>query len=318
LQYYKADYLAVAYADEGVDIRKANIRLPMMIMNIDEDAFESVIQFNLEPEIYSINIFKSFDTFLNKQGLQFYPVHIKIDTGMHRLGFGEEEIEILIEFLKSSNRMVVRSVFSHLAAGEDANEDAFTLLQAEKFKRACNTIEASLGYTVIKHLSNSAATFRLPQLQFDMVRLGIGLYGIDSSNNNKLALLPAVTLKTTIAQLRKVKAGDTVGYNRRGKIHSDSIIATLRIGYADGLRRCLSNGVGKVFIHGKLAPVVGSIAMDMTMADVTDVPGVEEQDEVEIFGSNINVAELAMQCNTIPYEILTGISQRVKRIYIEE
>jgi alanine racemase len=318
LQYYKADYLAVAYADEGVDIRKANIRLPIMIMNIDEDAFESVIQFNLEPEIYSINIFKSFDTFLNKQGLQFYPVHIKIDTGMHRLGFGEEEIEILIEFLKSSNRMVVRSVFSHLAAGEDANEDAFTLLQAEKFKRACNTIEASLGYTVIKHLSNSAATFRLPQLQFDMVRLGIGLYGIDSSNNNKLALLPAVTLKTTIAQLRKVKAGDTVGYNRRGKIHSDSIIATLRIGYADGLRRCLSNGVGNVFIHGKLAPVVGSVAMDMTMVDVTNVPGVEEQDEVEIFGSNISVTEVAKQCNTIPYEILTGISQRVKRIYIEE
>jgi alanine racemase len=287
-------------------------------MNIDEDAFESVIQFNLEPEIYSTNIFKSFDAFLDKQGLQFYPVHIKIDTGMHRLGFGKEDIEILIDLLKTSNRMVVKSVFSHLAAGEDANEDAFTLLQAKKFDEACTAIEAALDYTVIKHLSNSAATFRLPQLQFDMVRLGIGLYGIGSSNNNKLSLQPAVTLKTTIAQLRKVKAGDTVGYNRRGKIHSDSVIATLRIGYADGLRRCLSNGVGKVFIRGKLAPVVGFVAMDMTMVDVTHISGVEEQDEAEIFGINISVVEVARQCNTIPYEILTGINQRVKRIYIEE
>jgi len=318
LQYHKADYLAVAYADEGVDLRKANIRLPIMIMNIDEDAFESVIQFNLEPEIYSINIFKSFDAFLDKQGLQFYPVHIKIDTGMHRLGFGEEEIDILIELLKASNRMAVKSVFSHLAAGEDANEDAFTLLQAKKFEDACDIIEAALGYTVIRHLSNSAATFRLPQLQFNMVRLGIGLYGIDSSNNNRLSLQPAVTLKTTIAQLRKVKAGDTIGYNRRGQVHSDSIIATLRIGYADGLRRVLSNGVGNVFIHGKLAPVIGSIAMDMTMVDVTHIPEVEEQDEAEIFGNNISVTEVAKQCETIPYEILTGISQRVKRIYIEE
>ncbi|HEX5153998.1 MAG TPA: bifunctional UDP-N-acetylmuramoyl-tripeptide:D-alanyl-D-alanine ligase/alanine racemase [Parafilimonas sp.] len=317
LQYHKADYLAVAYADEGVDLRKANIRLPIMIMNIDEDAFESVIQFNLEPEIYSINIFKSFDAFLDKQGLQFYPVHIKIDTGMHRLGFGEEDIEILTDLLKAGNRIVIRSVFSHLAAGEDANEDAFTLLQAKKFEDACNAIESALGYTVIKHLSNSAATFRLPQLQFDMVRLGIGLYGIDGSNNMP-ALQPAVTLKTTVAQLRKVKAGDTVGYNRRGKIQSDSMIATLRIGYADGLRRSLSNGIGKVFLHGKLAPVVGSIAMDMTMVDVTHIPGVKEQDEAEIFGNNISVTEVARQCNTIPYEILTGINQRVKRIYIEE
>jgi len=308
----------VAYADEGVDLRKANIRLPIMIMNIDEDAFESVIQFNLEPEIYSVNILKSFDAFLDKQGLQFYPVHIKIDTGMHRLGFGEEDIETLTGLLKSSNRMVVKSAFSHLAAGEDANEDTFTLLQAAKFKEACNIIEAALGYTVIKHLANSAATFRLPQLQLDMVRLGIGLYGIDSSNNNKLALQPAVILKTTIAQLRKVKAGDRVGYNRLGKISEDSIIATLRIGYADGLRRCLSKGVGNFFIHGKLAPVVGSIAMDMTMVDVTHIPGVKEQDEVEIFGNNISVTEMAKKCNTIPYEILTGISQRVKRIYIEE
>src|SRR6478735_1281110 len=241
LQYYKADYLAVAYVDEGVDIRKANIRLPIMIMNIDEDAFESVIQFNLEPEIYSINIFKSFDTFLDKQGLQFYPVHIKLDTGMHRLGFGTDEIDALIDILRLNNRMVIRSVFSHLAAGEDAAEDNFTLLQAERFTAACDKIKEAFSYSFLKHISNSAASFRLPQLQFDMVRLGIGLYGIDGTGRNAMGLQPAATLKTTIAQLRTVKGGDAVGYNRRGVLEKDSVIATLRIGYADGLRRALSN-----------------------------------------------------------------------------
>lgn len=318
LQYHKADYLAVAYADEGVDLRKANIRLPVMIMNIDEEAFESVIQYNLEPEIYSVNIFKSFDAFLDKQGLQLYPVHIKLDTGMHRLGFGEDEIDTLAELLKTSNRMVIKSVFSHLAAAEDAAEDAFTQLQAERLIKACEKMETAVGYSFIKHISNSAAIFRLPQLQMDMVRFGIGLYGVDGSNSNKLSLQPVATLKTTIAQIRKLHEGDTVGYNRKGKINADSVIATLRIGYADGLRRVLSNGVGKVFINGKRAPVVGTIAMDMTMVDITHISGVEEGDEVEIFGHNISVAEVAKDCGTIPYEILTGISQRVKRVYIEE
>ncbi|MEO8712229.1 MAG: bifunctional UDP-N-acetylmuramoyl-tripeptide:D-alanyl-D-alanine ligase/alanine racemase, partial [Parafilimonas sp.] len=318
LQYHKADYLAVAYADEGVELRKANIRLPIMVMNIDEDAFEAVIQYNLEPEIYSEHIFKSFDSFLDKQGLQFYPVHIKLDTGMHRLGFGMNEIDELISLLKSSNRLVVKSVFSHLAASEDINEDAFTLLQAERFKEACAKIKSAIGYSFIKHLSNSAASFRLPALQFNMVRLGIGLFGINTSNSGKILLQPATALKTTVAQIRKVASGDTVGYNRKGKINTDSIIATLRIGYADGLRRSLSNGTGKVFIRGKFAPVVGTIAMDMTMIDVTNIPGVEEGDEAEVFGNNISVADVAKSIGTIPYEILTGISQRVKRIYIEE
>jgi len=318
LQYYKADYLAVAYADEGVDLRKANIRLPIMIMNIDEEAFESVVQYNLEPEIYSVDILKRFDSFLDKQGLQFYPVHIKIDTGMHRLGFGADEVDTMIDILRLSNRMVIRSVFSHLAAGEDAAEDNFTLLQAERFTAACDKIKEAFSYSFLKHISNSAASFRLPQLQFDMVRLGIGLYGIDGTANNALGLLPAATLKTTIAQLRKVKSGDTVGYNRRGVLQKDSMIATVRIGYADGFRRALSNGVGKVYIQGKFAPVVGSVAMDMTMVDVTNIPGVAEGDEAEIFGTHISVTEVAKNCGTIPYEILTGIGQRVKRIYIEE
>ncbi|MEP6514214.1 MAG: bifunctional UDP-N-acetylmuramoyl-tripeptide:D-alanyl-D-alanine ligase/alanine racemase [Parafilimonas sp.] len=318
LQFHKADYLAVAYADEGVELRKANIRLPIMVMSIDEDAFEAVIQYNLEPEIYSVYICKSFDAFLDKQGMLQYPIHIKLDTGMHRLGFDITEINELIDLLRNNNRMVVKSVFSHLAAGEDAKEDAFTLLQAEKFMEACHQLEEALSYSFIKHLSNSAATFRKPQFQFDMVRLGIGLYGIDSSNEHKLPLQPVVTLKTTIAQSRKVKAGDTVGYNRRGKLPEDSVIATLRIGYADGLKRCLGNGIGNVFINGKIAPVIGAIAMDMTMVDVTNIPDVKEGDEAEIFGSNIAVEELARNCDTIAYEILTGISQRVKRVYVEE
>ena len=318
LQFHKVDYLAVAYADEGVELRKANIRLPIMVMNIDEDAFESVIQFNLEPEIYSLSILKSFDAFLDKQGLQQYPVHIKLDTGMHRLGFAFNEVDELISYLQSNNRMIVKSAFSHLASAEDVNDDAFTFLQTEQFINACKKLSEALNYPFIQHISNSAATVLKPQLQFDMVRLGIGLYGIDSSHSHKLNLKPVTSLKTTIAQLKKLHVGDTVGYNRKGKINSDSVIATLRIGYADGLRRCLSNGQGNVYINGKTAPVIGSIAMDMTMVDVTNINDVNEGDEAEIFGSNISVEDVAKSCGTIAYEILTGISQRVKRVYIEE
>lgn len=318
LQYHKADYLAVAYADEGVELRKANIRLPVMVMNIDENAFEQVVQFNLEPEIYSFHILKSFDEFLNKQGLHYYPIHLKIDTGMHRLGFDLSEIDSLAVFLKHNNRMVVKSVFSHLTASEDPAEDAFTMLQAKRLNEACNKIEPALGYHFIKHISNSAAALRKTELQFDMIRLGIGLYGIDPTGLHTLELIPAVTLKTTVAQIRKLKPGETVGYNRRGKITADSVIATLRIGYADGFRRMLSNGVGKVYIKGKFAPVTGTVAMDMTMVDISNIPGVEVGDEVEIFGAHISIEEVAKNCGTIPYEILTGVSQRVKRVYIEE
>ncbi len=318
LQFHKVDYLAVAYADEGVELRKANIRLPIMIMNIDESAFESVIQYNLEPEIYSLPVLKSFDAFLDKQGLQQYPVHIKLDTGMHRLGFDVSEVDELTNYIKTNNRVVIKSVFSHLASGEDVNDDAFTWQQAEKLLKACARIKDGLGYSFMRHISNSAATILKPQLQMDMVRLGIGLYGIDASHSNSLALKPVVSLKTTVAQLRKVKAGETVGYNRKGKIIADAVIATLRIGYADGLRRCLSNGKGKVFIKDKYVPVTGNIAMDMTMVDVTNVDDIKEGDEAEIFGAHISVEEVAANCGTISYEILTGISQRVKRVYVEE
>ena len=197
-------------------------------------------------------------------------------------------------------------------------DDDFTLQQADKFLNGCAIIEKAVGYIFIKHISNSAAIFRLPKLQFNMVRLGIGLYGVDSSKQNQQLLQTAVTLKTTIAQIRTLKTGDTVGYNRCGKIVNEAVIATLRIGYADGFKRNLSNGVGKVFIKGKFAPVVGTVAMDMIMVDVTDIENINEADEVEIFGSNLPVQQFAKWCHTIPYEIFTGISQRVKRVYMEE
>ncbi|MEP7317577.1 MAG: bifunctional UDP-N-acetylmuramoyl-tripeptide:D-alanyl-D-alanine ligase/alanine racemase [Panacibacter sp.] len=318
LQFHKADYLGVAYADEGVELRKAGISLPIMVMNIDEAAFETMVQHSLEPELFSLNIFKAFDTFLQRQGILKYPVHIKLDTGMHRLGFEEKDMAALIQLLQNNQHIVVQSVFSHLAASEDPGEDAFTYHQAKVFENCCGQLQQVLGYNFIKHLSNSAAIFRNTSLQYDMVRLGIGLYGVDSANEQQLTLIPAGTLKTTIAQIRNVNAGDTIGYNRRGKVTRDSVIATIRIGYADGFSRRLGNGVGKVYIDGNMAPIIGSVCMDMTMINITDLPNVQEGDEVEIFGMHIPVQDVAKWCGTIPYEILTGISQRVKRVYVEE
>ncbi len=318
LQFHKVDYVAVAYADEGVELRKAGIRLPVLVLNVDDAAFDVMIEYNLEPELFSFNILKAFDQYLMQQGVQQYPVHIKLDTGMHRLGFEEDDLNQLIAFLQNNNRLLVKSVLSHLAASEAQEEDEFTLHQYEVFNRCCNQLNNALGYPFIRHIANSAAIFRHPHIQLDMVRLGIGMYGIDSANEHQLELQTVCTLKTTIAQMRSVKKGDTVGYNRRGELHRDSLIATLRIGYADGFSRKLSNGCGSVFIKGKKAPVVGNVCMDMTMVDVTDIVGVGEADEAEVFGSNIPVQEVAKQCGTIAYEILTGISQRVKRVYIEE
>jgi alanine racemase len=318
LQYHKVDYLAVAYADEGVELRKAGISLPILVLNVDEAAFEAIIDNNLEPELFSPSILKAFNIYLFKQGIQQYPVHIKLDTGMHRLGFEEKDMPELIVMLTNTHNIAIKSVFTHLAASEDEKEDAFTRQQYDIFNRCCNRLQKALKYNFIKHIANSAAIFRHPAIQLDMVRLGIGLYGVDSANEHQLQLQTVCTLKTTIAQLRWIKAGDTVGYNRRGKVNKDELIATLRIGYADGVSRRLSNGVGSVWIKGKLAPIIGNICMDMLMVVATGIEGVQEGDEAEVFGKNIPVQEVAKQCGTIPYEILTGISQRVKRIYIEE
>ncbi len=317
LQFLKADYLAVAFTDEGVDLRKAGITLPIMVMNPEPVTFDALTEHNLEPELFSFSILHAFEEYAEKEALTDYPVHLKIDTGMHRLGFMQNELPGLCEELKKKNYFTIQSVFSHLAASEDEKEDAFTLQQSKLFEEACDYIQSQLQYTFIKHLDNSNGTLRHPQLQYDMVRLGIGMYGI-SSFAGKLNLEEALTLKTTIAQVKHLQPGDTVGYNRRGIISKPSITATVRIGYADGYPRNLSNGKGYMLVNGQQAPVIGTVCMDMTMLDVTDIADIKEGDEVLVFGKQLSIDKLAQWSQTIPYEIMTGISQRVKRVYFEE
>ena len=318
LQFHKVDYLAVAYVDEGVELRKADIHMPIMVMNPETVTFDLLVEHNLEPEIFSPAILQSFIAYLGKNAITQYPVHIKIDTGMHRLGFDRSQLPQMIEVIKQSNCLVVQSVFSHLAASENPLHDNFTNHQAAEFDAACTLLAEHLGYSFTRHLSNTSAIFRHPGLQYDMVRLGIGLYGVDTTANPKINLQTVLNLRSTIAQLRKVKAGDTVGYSLAGMLTRDSLIATIRIGYADGFSRNLGNGAGKVWVKGQLASVVGNVCMDMIMIDVTDVDEVAEGDAVEIFGPNLPVTEHAGWSKTIAYEVLTGISQRVKRVYYEE
>lgn len=318
LQYHKVDYLGVAYADEGVELRKAGIVLPIMVMNPEENAFDAIVEYNLQPEIYSFEIMQSFDLFLQQEGLQKYPVHLEIETGMNRLGFAAGDMDKLAEYLLSSPSFRVETVFSHLAASEEKANDDFTLNQYSVFNKAASELEQKLGYSFIKHIANSAAVVRHPDLQLDMVRLGIGLYGVDSAASGLLNLQTVATLKSTIAQIKHLQKGDTISYNRKGIVEKDSLIATIRMGYADGFPRRLGNGVGKVLIRGKLVPVTGTVCMDMFMADVTDVPGVTQGDDVIIFGEPLPVQWVAQWADTIPYEIMTGISQRVKRVYFEE
>jgi Alr-MurF fusion protein len=317
LEYHHVDYLGVAYTDEGIELRKSGIGLPIMIMNPEESSFEAIINNNLEPDLYSFDILYQFDELLRKEGLLQYPVHIEIETGMNRLGFAMEEIEKLADYLASSSTLKVQTVFTHLAGSEDENEDDFTRQQFEKFQKASSILEGKLQYSFVKHISNSAAIIRHPEMQMDMVRLGIGLYGIDSANTGIAELLPVATLKSTIAQLKNIKKGDSVSYNRKGIVTRDSVIATVRIGYADGYSRRLGYGNGKMLINGKAAPVIGTVCMDMTMVDVTDIPGVKEGDDVILFGAELPIQQLAAWAGTIPYEIMTGISQRVKRVYFE-
>lgn len=318
LQYHKVDYLGVAYADEGVELRKAGIVLPIMVMNPEENAFDAIVEYNLQPEIYSFELLQSFDLFLQQEGLQQYPVHLEIETGMNRLGFAAGDTEKLADYLLSCPSFRVETVFSHLAASEEKANDDFTLTQYSVFNKATTKLEGKLGYSFIKHIANSAAAVRHPDLQLDMVRLGIGLYGIDSAVSGSLNLQTVATLKSTVAQLKYLKKGDSVSYNRKGKVQKDALIATVRIGYADGFPRRLGNGIGKVMVRGRMVPVIGTVCMDMFMADVTDVPAVIEGDDVIIFGEPLPVQSVAEWAGTIPYEIMTGVSQRVKRVYFEE
>ena len=317
LQFHKVDYLAVAYADEGVELRKAGITLPIMVMNAEEVTYDVLLQHNLEPELFSFGILSTFEDYLMRNGIQNYPVHIKIDTGMRRLGFEQNDIAELCNRLKSTSVFKIQSVFSHLAASDSVLHDAFTNEQANSFWECCEQIQQITGYTFIRHIANTSAIHRHKNMQFDMIRLGIGLYGVDADPGIQQQLKNVTTLKTTISQIKKVKPGESIGYSRKGVTNKDSVIATVRIGYADGYPRLLSNGIGKMRLHNRLVPVIGNVCMDMTMLDITGVDA-QEGDEVIVFGAALPVSELAALAQSIPYEILTGISQRVKRVYFEE
>lgn len=317
LQFHRVDYLAVAYADEGVELRKAGITLPIMVMNAEEITFDVLVQYNLEPELFSFGILSSFEEYLKQGGINNYPVHIKLDTGMRRLGFEQKDIEELCARLKARSVFKIQTVFSHLAASDSVLHDDFTKVQAKAFSASCDQIQKITGYHFIRHIANTSAIHRHKDLQLDMVRLGIGLYGVDANPDIQQQLKNVTTLKTTISQVKKVMAGESIGYSRKGVAAKDSVIATVRIGYADGYPRSLSNGIGKMWVNGKVVPVIGNVCMDMTMLDITGVD-VNEGDEVIVFGEQMPVSELAILAQSIPYEILTGISQRVKRVYFEE
>lgn len=314
LQYLKADYLGVAYADEGVELRKAGITIPIMVLNPEENAFDAITDNYLEPDIFSIEQFDAFERHLQRSGLENYPIHIEVETGMNRLGFATTDIKMLGGKIKDNRFVKIRSVFSHLAASEDAVEDAFTWHQYNLLLQATETLQSIIGYDFLRHIANSSAIARFPKLQLDLVRLGIGLYGIAGKKMEK-KLVPALTLKSTIAQIKHIKKGETISYNRRGIAKKNSVIATIRIGYADGYSRRFGNGVGGVIIKNKRASVIGTVCMDMMMVDVTHIKNIKEGDEVIIFGHKLPLQKVAESIGTIPYEIMTGISQRVKRVY---
>ena len=317
LAYNKVDYLAVAYVDEGVSLRAAGIQIPIMVLSPEASSFELMVQHQLEPEIYSLPILKSFVDFLKIKQIHSYPIHLKLDTGMHRLGFDENDINELLNILSAHQELKVLSVLSHLTSSDDANLDEYTIAQLTLFEQLTSKIQQHIGYEFMKHIANTAAILRFPTAQYDMVRLGIGLYGIENVGHFEDKLQTVGTLKTTITQLRKVAAGQTIGYSRKGVLHKDSLIATVKIGYADGYARKFGNGVGEMLVNGHLAKVIGNVCMDMCMLDVTGI-NVKEGDEVIVFGEDLPINLLAAKIDTIPYEILTSISQRVKRIYYYE
>ena len=320
LQYHNIDYLSVAYADEGVELRKAGITVPIMVMNPDEQSFDAILKYQLEPEIYSFRILTQLEEAIKRNLLprnKPVKVHLKLDTGMHRLGFLEEETDDLIARIQNNELIRIQSVFSHLAASDEAKNDSFTEGQIELFRKLSKKICSAFNYKILRHILNSAGISRFPDDQFDMVRLGISMYGIATDKALKSELQNVSALRSSISQIKTLKPGDTVGYSRQFKAKEERQIATVPVGYADGLSRLLSNGKAGLILHGKYVPIVGNICMDMCMIDVTGMEA-REGDKVEIFGEQQPVTVLADKMGTIPYEILAGISRRVKRIYFQE
>jgi alanine racemase len=319
LQYHRVDYLGVAYTDEGVMLRQNGITLPIMVMNATLPTFDLIWQYKLEPEIYSRRILTDWIAYVNKQtdSASAPPVHLKLDTGMHRLGFVRDDYEWLAGQLQSTPAIKVASIFSHLVGADEGVHNEFSRQQYQQFIEGVALVEGVLGYEVIKHILNSAGIVRFPEYRLDMVRLGIGLYGVEATGQEQRALQSVGTLKTIVSQIKYLSSGETVGYSRKGIVDHDAAIATLAIGYADGYDRGLGNGAGQVWVNGTLCPTIGNICMDMTMVDVTNAQ-VEEGDEVIVFGKEMPITELAKTINTIPYEILTGIGDRVKRVFFKE
>lgn len=315
LQEHRCDYLAVAVADEGAELRKEGISIPLIVMNPEMSSFNVLLANQLEPEVYSFRLLEALIRETERRGITAYPIHIKIDTGMHRLGFRPDDIPEICRRIKAQSGVAVRSVFSHLAGSDSYIFDDFTHRQLDTFQAAAAALETGLEYPVIKHILNSAGIERFADYQMDMVRLGIGLYGVSASGQKGLRNVS--TLKTTILQIQDVPAGESIGYSRMSYVERDSRIAIIPIGYADGLDRHFSNGGGVVSICGQRCPIIGNICMDACMIDVTDIDA-REGDPVIIFGEELPVGELAERLKTIPYEILTSISPRVKRVYYRE
>ena len=320
LQDHRVDYLAVAVADEGVALRKAGITANIMVMNPEMTSFKTLFDYDLEPEVYSFRLLDALVHAARKEGITGWPVHIKFDTGMRRLGFDPEaDIEALIDRLRHQSALMPRSVFSHFVGSDSDDYDAFSARQFQLFDEGSRKLQAAFSHKILRHMDNSAGIEHFPERQMDMCRLGIGLYGVEPYTTiaSSSPLKPVSTLKTTILQKRQVKAGESVGYSRRTILERDSVIAAIPIGYADGLNRRLGNRHGYCLVHGQKAEYVGNICMDVAMIDVTDIP-CSEGDMVEIFGTELPVTVLSDILETIPYEVLTGVSNRVKRVYFQD
>lgn len=316
LQQQGVDYLGVAFADEGYELRHAGITLPIMVMNPEVHSFDLMIKHDLEPQIFSLEELREYSKAVKRSGNESAGIHIKINTGMNRSGFNPNDIDDLISELRITSNLRVLSSFSHLVESEDSEKDTGTEMQISAFKEASAYLKDGIGYGFMRHILNSAGIERFSQHQMEMVRLGIGLYGVSAIDNGLLRNV--VTLKSYISMIRDAKAGETVGYNRRTVLNRDSRIAIVPIGYADGVDRRLSNGVGRVLIRGSFAPIVGNVCMDICMVDVTNIPDAMSGDTVEMFGDRDPVWEMSRRIGTIPYEIMTGIGRRVKRVYFVE
>ena len=317
LEYHQVDYLGVAFADEGISLKNAGIQLPIMVLNPESTSFPAIIQHELEPEIYSLKGLKAFLKIAEQQNLHQFPIHIKLDTGMHRLGFEADTIQELIQTLKGNQRVVIKSILSHMATSDAEEHKAFSLAQIRLFEELSNQLMQELHIQPIRHILNTSGISNFPEGQFDMVRLGIGLYGVSNDSEEQKYLENVSTLKSVISQIRTVPAGESVGYGRRFMAEKPTRVATIPIGYADGIARLWGNGVGYVLINNEKALILGSVCMDMLMVDVTGI-ACAEGDAVIVFGESPTVIEMAQKTHTIPYEILTSISQRVKRVFYRE